>query len=350
MKLRYRHIYTSVFFIFLMLPLVITAKTGDRRFRVINAANGLADNSAQTLDCTFSGRMVICCLGHINIYDGGYFLSIPDKETDVSYYLSKYSGNYHLYFDNEHHMWLKSKHKVKCVDMLTETYLDDLKPIFRSHGVSGIVDDMFVDSSGRLWILSEGRLSANRKKYQVSVKNDKELQDIEVVDNTLLLFYNDGSMDSFDLVSGKFKSTSVAYDKECQKTYINSTVLLRTQTGIYQIRNGKGKSILLNYDFSSGIWSEVMRLDYSLNNMVIKDNILYIASAYGYWTYDTISRQLEHYEEIMLNDGRTLLTDINVLEFDRQGGLWAGTEKRGLLYSKPRTSPFSVYTLSLIHI
>ena len=344
MKLRYRHIYTSVFFIFLMLPLVITAKTGDRRFRVINAANGLADNSAQTLDCTFSGRMVICCLGHINIYDGGYFLSIPDKEADVSYYLSKYSGNYHLYFDNEHHMWLKSKHKVKCVDMLTETYLDDLKPIFRSHGVSGIVDDMFVDSSGRLWILSEGRLSANRKKYQVSVKNDKELQDIEVGDNTLLLFYNDGSMDSFDLVSGKFKSTSVAYDKECQKTYCNSTVLLRTQTGIYQIRNGKGKSILLNYDFSSGIWSEVMRLDYSLNNMVIKDNILYIASAYGYWTYDTISRQLEHYEEIMLNDGRTLLTDINVLEFDRQGGLWAGTEKRGLLYSKPRTSPFSVYT------
>ena len=41
----------------------------ERRFRVINAADGLADNSAQTIKGTFSGRMVISTIGHINFYD-----------------------------------------------------------------------------------------------------------------------------------------------------------------------------------------------------------------------------------------------------------------------------------------
>ena len=50
--------------------------TRERRFRVINAADGLADNSAQTIKSTFSGRMVVSTIGHINFYDGSGFTHI----------------------------------------------------------------------------------------------------------------------------------------------------------------------------------------------------------------------------------------------------------------------------------
>ena len=62
-----------------LMPALAYAKTDNRSFRIISAANGLADNSAQTIDCTFSGRMIVSSLGSINIYDGGYFLQVSDE-------------------------------------------------------------------------------------------------------------------------------------------------------------------------------------------------------------------------------------------------------------------------------
>lgn len=328
----------------LFMPMYIGAKTENRSFRIINAANGLADNSAQTLDCTFSGRIIVSSLGHINIYDGGYFTQISSDRNEKYFPLSKYSGNYHHYFDNNHHLWLKDKRKVKCVDMLTEKYINDLVPLFEREGVKGELDDLFVDSSGRLWLVAKGILVAENRKYSIKFNANKELQDLEVNNDELHLFFSDGSMDTYDIKSSKYLRTSIAYGEDEQKQYTKSAVLLKTNGGFFQIRNGGGKSILLWHEFATGKWSEIMRLDYSLNNMVVKDGMLYIASAYGYWTYDMKTSQLEHYDEIRLNNGRILLTDINTLEFDRQGGFWIGTEKRGLLYSKPRISPFKQYT------
>ncbi|MGN0281726.1 MAG: helix-turn-helix domain-containing protein [Prevotella sp.] len=326
-----------------LLPVVTGAKTDNRSFRIISAANGLADNSAQTIDCTFSGRIIVSSIGRINIYDGGYFQQISDSGESV-YPLKGYRGNYHLYFDGDHHLWLKDKRKVKCVDLMTERYMSDLKPLFMKEGVDGDVDDLFVDSSGRLWLVANGILTAEKKKYRIKLRQGKELQDIDLDGDVLMLFYHDGSMDCYNFKSCKFLYTSFAYDKECQEIYSASTVLLRTQEGLFQIRNGANKSILMWYDFSKKLWTEIMRQNYSLNNLVIKDGVLYVACAYGYWTYDMKTHNLEHFDEVLLENGRILLTDINSMEFDRQGGMWLGTENRGLLYSKPRISPFSVYT------
>ena len=46
----------------------------------IKASDGLADNSAQTIKCTFSGRMTITTLGNINFYDGANFSHINSDQ------------------------------------------------------------------------------------------------------------------------------------------------------------------------------------------------------------------------------------------------------------------------------
>ena len=57
----------------LLLTTVISAADGDKCFYVYNASNGLADNSAQTIHCTHTGRLVITTMGQINFYDGQKF-------------------------------------------------------------------------------------------------------------------------------------------------------------------------------------------------------------------------------------------------------------------------------------
>ena len=81
----------------------LTTSARDDHFYAYNAANGLSDNSAQTINVTKTGRLVITTMGQINFFDGQTFTYI-DPSTENIYPLKNYSGNYHLYFDGYHHL------------------------------------------------------------------------------------------------------------------------------------------------------------------------------------------------------------------------------------------------------
>ena len=330
--------------VFLLSSLTALAEdsTRDRRFRVINAADGLADNSAQTIKSTFSGRLVVSTIGHINFYDGSGFTHISSG--DSRYLLPKYKGHYHLYFDDSHHLWLKDKGMVTCVNMLTEQFVSDIGSIFQAQGVKGHVEDMFVDSSGSIWLVQGNNIYSRHGKVSLPLRKGRVLQDMDISDNIVLLFYDDCQVDVYDIIAKKKLYSTNSLNHEEVKDYQESSVIYKYRNGFFQIRNGNNKALLMWFDLGTRQWTKVLSTDYYLSNMTVKDDVLYIASAYGYWTYDTDSRQIEHYEMIKLTDGRELLTDMNCIEFDRQGGMWIGTEKRGLLYSKYIKSPFNVMT------
>ncbi|MGM9777064.1 MAG: two-component regulator propeller domain-containing protein, partial [Prevotella sp.] len=336
-------LYGLIFEILLTCTLAQAADlTRDRRFRVINAADGLADNSAQTIKGTFSGRMVVSTIGHINFYDGSGFTNISSG--DSRYLLPKYKGHYHLYFDDSHHLWLKDKGIVTCVNMLTEQFVSDIGSIFQAQGVKGQVEDMFVDSSGSIWLVQGNNIYSRHGKVSLPLRKGRVLQDMDISDNIVLLFYDDSQVDVYDIITKKKQYSTIALNHEDLKDYQGSSVIYKYRNGFFQIRNGSTKAVLMWFDLGTRQWTKVLSTDYYLSNMTVKDDVLYIASAYGYWTYDTDSRQIEHFEKIKLTDGRELLTDMNCIEFDRQGGMWIGTEKRGLLYSKYIKSPFNVMT------
>ena len=147
----------------LLLSLLMTgtpsmAEFSKRFFRNYSAADGLADNSAQTITCTRTGRMVITTMGQINFYDGQGFTYINPMGEDF-YPLPKYQGNYHLYFDKYHHLWLKNTHNVTCVDLTTETFANSVQEELMKFGVEKPVQDLFVDSYGVAWLLTEDGLN-----------------------------------------------------------------------------------------------------------------------------------------------------------------------------------------------
>ena len=314
-----------------------------RTFKIINASDGLIDNSAQTILCTESGRIIVTTLGHINIYDGAKFSYIDSGTGDV-YTLEGYTGNYHLYFDKNRRIWLKNKQTVTCVDLEKEVNVHNIKSIFEAEGYMRNVDDMFVDSSGELWIVSEGKLYGKGGNINIPIPIGRQLQDFDATKDKALCFYDNGEVACYNLNTCELEYMSKAYDGESVADYAKTSVIKQHDGKIFQIRNGQKGAILMWLDISTGYWTKIMELNYKLNNMAVYNGSLYIASAYGYWTYNLETGIIRNFRELRLLNGTMLLTDINVLQFDKQGGMWIGTEKRGLLYSRPVPSPFLALT------
>ena len=324
--------------------LSVMAVTSRRVFQAYTASNGLADNSAQTIRCATSGRLVITTMGQINFFDGNRF-SFIDPSKEKMYPLPSYIGNYHVYVDKYHHMWLKNTHTVSCVDLLTEMFVNSIEDEFHKFGISEDVKDLFVDGEGVAYLLTDkGLFSVDSRKYY-KVREKCNLQDLDTYkERYLLLFYETGVVDVLELSTGTSVYSSKAYGEFDARKYNRSSVLYRDDHVFYQIRNGDKEAVLQSFDITKWEWRQLMASPYHLNNLDKRGRYLYIPCEYGYWVYELDTGKAGHVEELKLMDGRVLTTDNNALCFDQQGGMWIGTEKWGLLYSRPNNPPFTVYT------
>ncbi|MBR1933967.1 MAG: helix-turn-helix domain-containing protein [Prevotella sp.] len=336
---------TILLIAYLLLSAVsLSAAVVEREFRVLNAANDLADNSAQVVTCTKTGRIIIATIGNLNFYDGSSFSHI-DTHQEYQYQLPYYRGNYHLYFDHSHHLWLKNTHSVTCVDMTMERFIPDVEDVIRQMGCNDAVLDLFVDGAGQVWLLTEDGLYGTDQKQKYQVLRDRNLQDLEVMDSLLLAFYDNGEEMGIDLATGRVEHRTKAYDWVDAQKYVSSSTMIRYGKSFYQIRNGDQGSVLMRFDVPTHRWTKLMEMTYHLNNLAIEKGKLYIASEYGYWVYDLKSGEQTHVSSLkIIGSDQPLNTDCNTLAFDKQGGMWIGTERRGLLYARPYVSPFKVYS------
>lgn len=317
----------------------------DRTFQVINASNELADNSAQLVVCTKTGRMIISTLGNLNFYTGSSFTHIGSRQ-EYQYQLPSYRGNYHLYFDRKHHIWLKNTHSVTCVDLMMEEFVVNVDSVIKSMGAQEPLQDMFVDSIGGVWFLMEQGLYGVNNQKTYNVLRDQNLQDVDVFDSLLVTFYDSGEEIAQDLNTGKTLHRTKAYDWETAQLYNSSSFILRYKDGYFQIRNGAKESIFMFFDVKKQEWTTIHRFPYHANNLALHENRIYIPSEWGFWIYDIDQKEMTWIKDLTLNDGHVIQTDCNTMAFDRQDGLWIGTEKRGVLYARPTKPVFKVYPWS----
>lgn len=321
----------------------IHGQDNEHVFFMFDASNGLAANGAQTILCTKTGRMVITTIGHVNFYDGYSFDHISPQAGDL-YPLDKYSGHYRLMFDKHHHLWLKDRYNVACVNLTMEQIAHNVRAVFEEMGIKKTVDDLFTDSENMLWTLSGDKLSSPDRPLIITVRQNVALHDVNVYEDMFaLLFYADGMVSAYDLQTGKHVFDIVCPETEAKK-YMESSVVYPYEKGFYQIRNGSSEGMLRYLDIEKREWTTVMAPNYRLNNVVAHKGKLYVATQFGYWIYNLATGEKTIVDELTLSKGRKLKTDVNTIAFDRQGGMWIGTEMRGLLYAKPYLSPFHVYS------
>ena len=340
----------TLFLLLFVMAAVLKAEAGDgRNFKVFNAANGLADNSALAVLCTDNGRMIIATQGNLNFYDGASF-SYIDALPEYQYQLPLYKGNFQILDDKKGHLWLKSDHSIACVDLLNEQYVANLDSVFQQvlHCCE-MIEDLFVDKTGSVWLLTDKGLynSVNQKHY--NVLKDCNLQDMQIYrGDTLLLFYDNGEEIGLEVSTGKMLHRTRAYDRDEAKDYGSNILTFAYKEGFFQIRNADTSSVLMYFDPNELKWRTIEKFPYHLNGFALEEGSshLYIPSEQGYLVYDMAGKTFIYNEgQQASHAGNSMEVIYNAMTFDKQGGLWIAAENRGVLYARPQSARFKVYHL-----
>lgn len=326
----------------LLTAMMTSAGEEDRIFYAYDASNGLADNSAQVVMCTKTGRIAVSTIGHVNFFDGSSFVHADPLPEDIAP-LPGYGGGYQICFDRFHHMWVKNDRMMTCVDLLTERFIRDVPAEIRKMGVSENVADFYGDGESNIWFRSGQRIFSPALKKSFKISHPSDVFDVDVFgDSLLLMFHKDGSLAVYDYKTQRFLRRDAPFSADEESRYDKPSAICLIGHDYYQLRNGDGRSVMLRYHIDAHKWEWLMEVPFHMNALCPYEDRLYIGAERGYIVYNLSSGAYRHYPTLYLTKGRQQVPKVNSLCFDRQGGLWIGTDRRGLLYCKPFGAPFKV--------
>jgi len=328
----------------LCLSIGLFAQENQRMFFAYDASNGLADNSAQIVLCTKTGRLVISTIGHINFYDGASFTHVDPSPGDAKV-LPGYDGRYQMYFDSFHHLWIKHHRQLTCVDLLKERFISNIDSVLVALGTSKHLDDLYGDGESNVWFRTGDMVGCPSLKKQFRLHHKSSVQDLDLYnDSLILMFHQDGAVSVYDYQHGNYKYTDDAFDGREKQRFIQSSELCLVGNRYYHLHNGEHAAVLLCYDIDQRKWTKLLESPFLMNALYPIGDKIYIGTERGYIVYNYVTGNVEHVETLNLTKGRRQHANISSLCFDRQGGMWIGTARRGLLYCKPFNSPFNVYS------
>ena len=191
-------------FLILCIRMTLTVSAGDFLFTSVNTAQGLSDNQIRYMLQLSDGRMVFTTNGSVNLYDGVHFSYLHRKAENV-YPLKQYDGYYRIYQCGDSLLWIKDRHKLMCIHLPQEEYIADLDSYFRERDIHEPVEDLFVDHSGRIWLLTSRTLQELKTGIRMALPEheQRKLQDVNSDERAIYLFYHTGEVACYDPKTGK---------------------------------------------------------------------------------------------------------------------------------------------------
>ncbi len=223
------------------------------------------------------------------------------------------------------------------------------------------VDDLFVDSNRRLWVVSlpdtasignskgcgnggsqgDSDIMVSRVGDGFQVKCKAEwgaLQDMDAADGMVYTFHSKGIVGVFDATTGRFQYTLAAYSEAEARHYGQTSLAVKAPGGtFYQIRTDNRRSILLRFDPVKRTYRRIFSCPYILHTLnVPTDNQALVSSHRGYLMFDFRHGDApKEVTRLSLPDGTSLVTGINTVCRDTDGGIWRGTYGNGVIYVSP---------------
>lgn len=302
-------------------------------FYALDTGNGLLDNNVLQMIQLPDGRMVFMTGKGLNVYGDRTFKTL---QLDSAAYSSipGYKGHVHLYVDDENLLWVKDRGKIYCTPL---EKLNWISHPLKNYGNN--VTDFFVDSQGHKWLVRDKEISSDDGNDILWVADSLgELQDIDADSRSVYAFYSSGSVMVFYKTIDKTPSVFRAYPKPQGEQYDLTSLVAKTDDGsFYQIRTGKGGSVFLHFNPKTHEYKSLYSCKYTLHtlNMASPHQAL-ISSEKGYLMFDlNISTKPREVTELSLPDGTSLVTGINTVYRDHDGGIWLGTYHDGIIYVSP---------------
>ena len=326
-------------FLLLCIRMTLTVDANDFLFTSINTAQGLSDNQIRYILQLPDGRMVFTTNGNVNLYDGLHFSYLHRTAEDVSP-LKQYEGCYRIYQCGDSLLWIKDYHKLMCIDLHQEKYIPHLDSYFRRKEIHEPVEDLFVDNSGRIWLLTSQELRELETGIRLTLPENehRKLQDIHSDELAVYLFYHTGEVVCYDPKTGKQLYDRAAYPASEQENFNRTSLVVKSKKGFYQLRNGR-KGGFFYFNPQNRTWEKLFEQNYTLNTLIItpQGDKAYISCVHGFWIIDLESREQQYIPVLETKKGKLVSTEVSTIFQDAQGGLWVGTLNRGLLYHHPAT-------------
>lgn len=123
--------------------------------------------------------------------------------------------------------------------------------------------------------------------------------------------------------------------------YGNTSYVVQGHDSFYQLCNGTGGGIMLNFNIYKKSWEIVMNTDSWFNYLSIdRDGSIWVSGHDGLYNISPDLKEKQYIQTLKLVDGRKIDTEISTLYNDLQGGMWIGTLNRGILYYHPNRFRF----------
>ncbi len=306
-------------------------------YYVLNTNNGLSDNHILQMMQLPDGRMAIRTKRGVDIYDGRHCRSVALDKEDAEQ-IAAYLGHIHMYADNNHRLWVKSRKSIHCIDLkdlrVISMPLEPLRQATMRH-----IDDLFVDGRGAIWTVSDTTVARTDDGFAVTLKAEwGELQDMDADTEHIYTFHSKGIVAVFDGHTHSLLYTLAAYSSEEARRYNKTSLAVRTPGGqYYQLRTDNRQSVLLHFDPTARKYERVFNSHYILHTLNMpSDNQALVSSQRGYLMFDfRHGNTPTEVNRLSLPDGTSLVTGINTVCRDADGGIWLGTYNNGVIYVSP---------------
>ena len=320
-------------------------------FSVIDSNKGLSQNHINYITQLQDGRMAILADGLLNIYNGTSF-SYWHRNDGKTYPLRDYSGYTRAYIADGL-LWVKDYYSLSLFDIKAEHFVSNIDSVFRQIGVPPI-KNLFIDAQGKYWLLTnDDRIICKRGKkgilslrveYLHKSANDP-LYDVAVIGEQAYFFFKSGTMVCYDIPSHKVAYRENPWKQHKGNAYAGTLHVVPYKHFLYQTRNGEdGRGIVLCFDSVSKQWKTLLKTPNSLNTLSIDSaGNCWVSSANGFWIINAQTGKTKHIASLHLANGNKLRTSINTQFHDRNGGLWVGTNDRGILYYHPDRFKFNAF-------
>lgn len=313
-------------------------------FYTLNTKDGLSDNTVLQMLQLRDGRMVIATERGINVYDRTAFAFLPIGDAD-RIDIEGYEGQMHLYVDAKDRLWVKTLSKVCCIDLRTFTVMrQPLRSLTAGDNV-GEVTDLFVDDDGEVWAVSGQSIAREGQTQNIALPTEAgDLQDLVTFGNQLFLFFGKGEVYVYDKQTLHQAYHASAYPPEQQEQWKNTSLVKKDDQGrMYQIRTGRESSIFTIFNPQTKTFRTRYTCPGRLHTLTVSSSgQVIISSPQGYMVFPVEeSTAAPHFiSQLNLPDGTSLSTGVNTIYCDRQGGIWLGTYRKGLLYTSPHLGLF----------
>lgn len=329
-------------------------------FRHIDITAGLSDNYVKGVFPLPDGRIGIRSTLLLSLFGGVGYADFPftfREEYPIAY-------NHMIpdqYVDSEQRVWMKERGVLRVFDLTTEQYVVDVDSLLLQFGLKEKVKDMFADSEGRCWFLTDESSSTYRydgkeKTLELICPHDEfmeyygRLLGVESRGDYSWMAHQRGVICCYDQRKKRFvkeldflKDQLRPDDRVVMKILDNGDFWVMWDRGIgyYNVYNDQWNPIS---DIRLGHYSWFTSMD------VDKGGNAWVGTVYdGVYTVDMHNFSVNHLPELPLLSGKTVQSGIQSIYCNREdGSVWIGLYNQGICYYHPSMSRFTIYDKKLL--